>query len=299
MRNFGRHIREAFLGLFRHSANTIATIFTMFISLLLVSFFIIVVMNLAFLTKEVESSLTLSALADYEVTDVKKNAIESSIQRIEGVTKVEYRTSEQEFDYYIDQNKDLKEFYESYRDDNPFHPTFLISVENGELLADVKNKVSAIDGIESVHDGGDNTYKLVSILHDVRLSGLILVIGLFVLAVYLIYNTINLSIDGRKSEIGIMRIVGARNGFIRAPFIIEGIIHGIIGAFFSLLLSVSAYLYIYSSTSGVILGVFTLLNPMPYMLYVAGIVLGIGVLSGIIGSFISVTKSLRHFRWRK
>ena len=296
MRNLGRHIREAFLGLFRHSANTIATIFTMLISLLLVSFFIIVVMNLAFLTKEVESSLTLSALADYEITDVKKNTIESSIRGIEGVSEVEYRTSEQEFDYYIDQNKDLKEFYESYRDDNPFHPTFLISVEDGELLANVKNRVSAIDGIESVHDGGDNTYKLVNILHDVRLSGLILVVGLFVLAVYLIYNTINLSIEGRKSEIRIMRIVGARNGFIRAPFIIEGIIHGIIGAFFSLLLSISAYLYIYSSSGGVVLGVFTLLNPMPYMLLVAGIVLGVGVLSGVIGSFISVTKSLRHYR---
>lgn len=296
MRNFGRHIREAFLGLFRHSANTIATVFAMFLSLILVSFFAILALNLAYLTREVESTLTLSALADFEITDVNKSSIEASIRKIEGVTEVEYRSSEQEFDYYIEQNKDLKEFYESYRDDNPFHPTFLISVEDGELLNDVKNKVLAINGIDSVHDGGENTYKLVSILHDVRLSGLILVIGLFVLAVYLIYNTINLSIEGRKSEIGIMRIVGARNGFIRAPFIIEGIIHGIIGAFFALLISVSAYLYIYSSTSGVLLGVFTLLNPMPHMLYVGGFVLGSGILSGIIGSFISVTKSLRHFR---
>ena len=212
------------------------------------------------------------------------------------VVSAEYRSSEQEFDYYIEQNKDLKDFYETYRDDNPFHPTFIISVSDGSLLDTVKDKVSSIKGIDSVHDGGDNTYKLINILQSFRISGLILVGGLVLLAIYLIYNTIKLSIESRSSEISIMRIVGATKGFIRAPFLVEGIIIGVIGAFFSLLLTVVAYLYLYSSSDGALFGVFTLVNPIPYIIYVSLGVLGIGVLSGLIGSFFSVNKSLRSVR---
>lgn len=292
----GRHIKEGFIGFFRHPANSVATVFTMFVSLLLVSFFLVAVTNLGNLTKEVENSLSLSALVEYDTSDAQIKGIQKSIEKIEGVVKVEYRTSEQEFDYYIEQNKDLKQFYEQYRDDNPFHPTFLVSVETGDLLDDVKAKVATIKGIDSVHDGGDNTYKLISILSNVRLFGFALVGALILLAIYLIYNTIKLSIESRSSEIGIMRIVGATNGFIRAPFLVEGIIIGIIGALCALLITVVAYLYLYSSSDGVLLGVFTLINPIPYIIYVSLIVVGIGVLSGLIGSFLSVTKSLRSVR---
>ena len=292
----GRHIKEGFIGFFRHPANSIATVFTMFISLLLVSFFLIVVFNLGNLAKEVESSLSLSALVSNNASDDDIRVIQDNIKKIEGVVSAEYRSSEQEFDYYIEQNKDLKDFYETYRDDNPFHPTFIISVEDGELLDVVKNKVSGIKGIDSVHDGGDNTYKLIGILRSVRIFGFALVAALILLAIYLIYNTIKLSIESRSSEISIMRIVGATKGFIRAPFLVEGIIIGVIGAFFSLLITVIAYLYLFSSSNGVLFGVFELLDPLPHIIYISLGVLGIGMLSGFIGSFFSVNKSLRSVR---
>ena len=293
----GRHIKEGFIGFFRHPANSIATVFTMFISLLLVSFFLIVVNNLDNLTKEIEDSLSLSALVDFDVSDSQITTIQKSIEGIEGVVKVDYRTSDQEFDYYIEQNKDLKDFYEGYRDDNPFHPTFIISTESGEMLDDIKVKVGNIKGIYSVHDGGDNTYKLIDILYNVRLFGVILVGCLILLAIYLIYNTIKLSIESRNSEISIMKIVGATKGFIRAPFLVEGIIIGIIGAFFALLLTIVAYLYIYTATSGVLFGVVTLLEPFPYIvIYDSLIVLGIGIITGFIGSILSVNKKLRSVR---
>ena len=153
-----------------------------------------------------------------------------------------------------------------------------------------------IKGIDSVHDSGDNTYKLIGILQNVRIFGLALIAALTLLAIYLIYNTIKLSIESRSSEISIMRIVGATKGFIRAPFLVEGIIIGIIGAFFSLLFTVVAYLYLYSSSNGVLFGVSTLLEPVPHIIYISLAVLGIGILSGLIGSFFSVNKSLRSVR---
>lgn len=292
----GRHIKEGFIGFFRHSANSIATVFTMFISLLLVSFFLVLVTNLGYLTKEVESSLSLSVLLKYDISDSDVKKIEGEIYKIGGVVSAEFRTSEQEFNYYIEQNSDLEDFYETYRDDNPFHPTFLVSVASGELLDDVKSHISTIEGVYSVHDGGDNTYKLVDILQKIRIVGLCIVIALILLAIYLIYNTIKLSIESRTFEISVMKIVGATKWFIRAPFLIEGIIIGVLGAFFALLLTIVSYLYLYTTSNGVLLGVFSLLNPMPYLLYVSGFVLLIGILSGLFGSFLSVSKSLRSVR---
>lgn len=295
-RRLGRHIKEGFIGFSRHTANSVATVFTMFVSLLLVSFFLIVVFNLANLTKEVEGSLSLSALLEYDLKDSDIKTIETKINAIEGVSKVEYRSSEDEFNFYIEQSGELKDFYESYRDDNPFHPIFLVSVENGEMFDEVKNNISSIKGIDSVHDGGDNTYKLIDVLHKVRVFGLGLVIALILLAVYLIYNTIKLSIEGRDKEIQIMRIVGATRGFIRAPFLIEGMIIGFIGAFITILLTVVGYYYLYTSTSGAVLGAFDLLNPYPFLIYISLVVLGIGLLTGLVGSFMSVTRVLRKVR---
>lgn len=295
-RRLGRHIKEGFIGFTRHTASSVATVFTMFVSLLLVSFFLIVVFNLANLTKEVENSLSLSALVEYDLTSDKIKEIENKINMIDGIASVEYRTSEDEFNFYIEQNSDLKDFYETYRDDNPFHSTFLVSVVDGDTLDEIKEQISLIDGIDSVHDGGDNTYKLIDILHKVRLFGLGLVAALILLAVYLIYNTIKLSVEGRNNEIEIMRIVGATRGFIRAPFLIEGMIIGFIGALVTILISVVGYYYLYTSSSGALLGAFDLLNPNPFLIYISLVVLGIGLVTGLIGSFMSVTRILRKVR---
>lgn len=295
-RRFGRHIKEGFIGFARHTASSVATVFTMFVSLLLVSFFLLLVFNLANLTKEVESSMSLSALVEYDLNDSRIQAIEKKISSIEGVSNIEYRSSEDEFNFYIEQNSDLKDFYEGYRDDNPFHATFLVNVADGDTLDDIKDVISKIDGIDSVHDGGDNTYKLIDILHKVRVFGLGLVIALILLAVYLIYNTIKLSVEGRNNEIQIMRIVGATRGFIRAPFLIEGMIIGFIGAFITILLSTIAYYYLYTSTNGVLLGAFDLLNPYPFLINISLVVLGIGLLTGFVGSYFSVTRILRKVR---
>ena len=178
-----------------------------------------------------ESSISLVALIDYDVTDTSQiNNMKNSIVSMQGVETVEYRTKDQEFDFYNETYPDMVEFSELYREDNPFHDTFIVYLNDGSLLQTVKNNIGAINGIDSVEDGGSNTYTLINILHVTRNAGGILILALIGLAVYLIYNTIKITIATRKDEIWIMRNVGARNGYIRAPFLVEGIIIGIFGA---------------------------------------------------------------------
>lgn len=297
LRRFGRHIKEGFIGIGRHFSMAISSIASVTITLLLIGLFLILVVNLNVLTKEVETSISLSALVSYDIKDENElNSIKSSIKKIAGVKEVDYQSKDEEFTYYVEQYPDLSDFYELYRSDNPFHDVFLVSVESGEQLESVKTAVEKVNGIESVHDGGSNTYVLINALDKVRIFGGVLVLGLTLLATYLIYNTIHITIAARETEIWIMRNVGARNGYIRAPFLVEGIIIGILGSIAPIGILIGSYLYAYDVSKGVILGVFNLLPPYPFLLYLSLTLLGIGVVVGFIGSYFSVTKSLRRTR---
>ena len=296
-RRLFRHIKEGFIGVKRHFAMAVSSASAVTITLLLVGVFGVLAINIAYLTREIEESISLVALIDYDVTETSTiSSIEKQIKSIEGVDSVVYRTKDEEFDYYNETYPEMVEFSELYREDNPFHDTFIIYMTEDASLNTVKDNVARINGISSVEDGGSNTYTLISILHTVRTAGIVLISALIALAVYLIYNTIKITIAARKDEIWIMRNVGAKNSFIRAPFLVEGIIIGIIGSILPIGLVAYGYYRLYEATGGILAGVMNLVPIYPFLLYLCLILLGIGVLVGFIGSYISVCKYLRLTR---
>lgn len=297
IRRFFRHLKEGFIGVGRHFGMAISSSASVTITLLLIGFFLVVVYNLNLITIDIESSISLSALVDYDVTNTAAiDTLKQQIQIIDGVKSVDYKSKDEEFTYYVEMYPDIKEFNELYRDSNPFHDAFLVNVVDGSQMESVKAKIETINGISSVHDGGSNTYILIDVLNKVRVFGGILVLSLSVLAIYLIYNTISITIRSRETEIWIMKNVGAKNGYIRAPFLVEGIIIGVIGAIIPVLAMVASYLYFYRKFDGVVLGVFNLVKPSPFLLYLCLLLLAIGVFVGFVGSYLSVSKLLRSKR---
>lgn len=297
IRRFFRHIKEGFVGFGRNFSMAISSVISVTITLTLIGLFFTIIFNLNALTTEIEGSISLSALVSYNVTSESElNKIEGQLKNINGVSNVEFRSKDEEFTYYIEQYPDLKDFYEGYRNDNPFHDAFMISAEHGDDLDNIKKEVERVGGIDSVHDGGSNTYLLVDIFSKIRTGGMILVLALTFLATYLIYNTIRVTIQARETEISIMRMVGARNGYIRAPLLVEGIIIGILGSILPIILMIFGYAYIYDTSGGVLLGALRLIPPMPYVLYLSLILVGIGVFVGFVGSYFSVTRTLRRTR---
>lgn len=296
-RRLSRHIRDGFVGVIRHFGMAVSSASAITITLLLVGVFTALALNVANLTKEIESNISLVALIDYDVTDKTTiNTMKKQIESINGVEKVIYRTKDEEFDFYNEQYPEMIEFSELYREDNPFHDTFIVYMNENSTLDIVKTNVSRINGISSVEDGGSNTYTLINILESVRAAGLGLILALIALAVYLIYNTIKITIGSRKDEISIMRNVGAKNSYIRAPFLIEGIIIGILGSIIPIAAVIYGYYYLYIMTNGVLAGVLTLIGLYPFCLYLGLFLLGIGIVVGFIGSYISVCKYLRLTR---
>lgn len=296
-RRFARHIREGFIGVKRHFAMAFSSASAITITLLLVGVFAAFAANLAMLTKEIEQSISLVALVDYSVTDSSSiTSIQQQIESIDTIDRIEFRTKDEEFDFYNENYPEMVEFSELYRDDNPFHDAFIIYLKDGTDMETTKVKVDSIPGISSVEDGGANTYTLITILHTIRNVGAIIIMALVALAVYLIYNTIKITIAARKDEIWIMRNVGAKNGYIRAPFLVEGVIIGIIGSIIPIIIVMYGYKKLYDYTSGSIMGIINLIPTIPFILYLGGGLLLIGVLVGFIGSYISVCRYLRVTR---
>lgn len=294
IRRFFRHIKEGFFGVGRHLGMALSSASAVTITLIIIGIFIVITLNLYEVTKSIEGSISIVATIKDEY-DSDHLTIQERIDKIDGVESIIYHTKDQEFDYYLDTMGDdsLREFYESYRDDNPFKAAFIIYTDDGNKIESIKTQLDNMIEIDSTSDGGSNTYVLVGVLDHVRVVGGILVVALIILAMYLIYNTIKITIASRSDEIWIMRNVGAKNGYVRAPFLVEGIIIGFLGSVIPMLAAVFGYIYLYQSVSGRLFGAFVLIEPHPFVLYVAGLLLAIGIVVGFVGSYISVFKYLR------
>ena len=300
IRRFFRHIREGFYGVGRHAAMSVASASAVTITLLIISIFMIVTGNMQEVTKNIEGSVKISAFVAYDHEEQSQlDMLQATIKNLEHVVGVEYSSKEVEFDLLLAtyENEDAKAGLETYREDNPLHDAFYVEVDDGDALKETAEKILAMEGIETVNYGGDSALMFVEALNSVRVGGAVLVLGLSALAIFLIANTIKLTIYARSNEIAIMRDVGATNGFIRAPFVVEGMIIGALGAIIPILFTVFGYIFLYDKLGGVLFSeMFKLTPPHPFVLQLSLVLLGIGMAVGLIGSFMSVTK---YLRWKR
>ena len=296
-----RPIKEGFRGVGRHWAMSISSAMAVTVTLLIVSLFLVFSYHLQKFTRNFESSMEIAVTIsyDYEST-ADKDRIQKEIESIEGVKGVTYFTKEQELEFYLSRFEDerTKEAFKPFIGErNPMHDAFYVETDTGAQLSDVADKIRTIEGVDQVEYGGDSTLSVVSMMMSVRRFGLFFVVILGLLAIFLIQNTIKLTIYARIDEIKIMRDVGASNGFIRAPFVWEGVITGFMGAIIPIVVTIYAYISVYRATGGIIFAdIFTLVKPIPFLYYLSAIIAGLGIVVGLIGSYLSVTRYLREKR---
>ena len=296
-RRIGRTFKEAFWGLTHHLAMAISTANAITITLVLVSVLTVLIANVSQITYDVEDDIQLYVKIEKSVEDSEIEAMQSKVSRIAGVENVEYSDADAELDRFIAAYGESGKMYEVYRDDNPLSRVFIVKIADGYSLADVSKQISTVEGIDSVDFGGATVEDFVKLLNGTRKVGLVFALALTLLAIFLIYNTIKITINSRKEEIGIMRLVGATNGYIRAPLVLEGIFIGILGALIPILLTIFGYQYIYTTMDGqLVSGILKLLPVFPFTLYVSGFILAMGMLVGLVGSYLSAS---RYLRWKR
>lgn len=296
-----RPIKEGFRGVGRHWAMAISAAIAVTVTLILISIFLVFTFHLQKFTKSFEQQLHVYASVDSAYEDkAKEEQIRKEIENIKGVANIVYYDKAAEYEYYLDYFKDerVREYMKTYSAGvNPMRDAFYVEASQGTQIREIAEQIKGIEGIYEVNYGGQSTVDVVRAMEAVRKFGAILVAALSLLAIFLIQNTIRLTIAAREDEIRIMRNVGATNRFIRAPFVWEGMIIGFIGALLPIGLTIWIYKTAYDYSGGIIFSsMFEMEPPIPFLYYLCGIMLAAGILVGLLGSLFSVNKRLR---WRR
>ncbi len=290
-RTLRRHFKESFKSIGRNSWMTFASVSAVTVTLLLVGVFVLIMMNLNKVADDLENDVEIKVFISLETEEETIKSLESQISEIPGVESTDFSTKEEELtDLVLDFGDELRLFEQS----NPLFDVFYVKATDPQQTETVAKNIATLDNIKNVEYGKDKIEKLFNILNAGRNVGLILILALLFTAMFLISNTIRITIVARRREIEIMKLVGATNWFVRIPFILEGMWLGILGSIIPIGLVVVLYKNVTEYAQPRLSGeLFSLLEFTPFIYQVSALILLMGVFIGIWGSFMSIRKFLR------
>jgi cell division transport system permease protein len=294
IKTIGRHARESFKSIFRNGWMTAASIGAVTVTLLLVGVFFAIIMNLNSVATSIEKDVSIKVLVETTADENQKKALEQQINELEGVESVSYSSKENELNELIESFGEDGEVLKLYEQDNPLNDAFIVKARNPESTGDVAKAIQKLEFVYDVNYGQAQTEKLFQIISIARNVGLVLIIGLLFTAIFLISNTIKLTINARRQEIEIMRLVGATNGFIRWPFFLEGLWLGAFGSIIPISIIAIIYKNVQSYLEPHLGSTFIqLLDFSPFVYQLSGLLLLMGCVIGVAGSLMSIRKFLK------
>ena len=245
--------------------------------------------------KEIESDLTIVVFLDSDTTKDEVKDLTKEIKNTTNVESVTFQGKEEVKDQMSKESDTFKSVMSEWsKEDNPLKDTFKIKVKDATEISHTAKTIKKMDKVSLVRYGEGMVDKLVKAFTSIEKVAYGVVIALVVVTVFLIINTIKLTIFSRKREISIMRLVGASNFSIKTPFIIEGMFLGLIGSIIPVLLTTFGYLAFYKHFDGYLFTkLIELIKPEPFIYTTSGIVVVIGILVGMIGSASAVRKYLK------
>lgn len=310
--NLGYSTKEAFRHFFRNWTTSFGAVITIFLSLFIIGLFIVgsVLVNSAI--GNVEDQVTIQAYISDDASDEAVEAYQDKLERMDNVKNVEFVSKEDALEEYsssISSNADAT--LSALDGQNPLPRSFRIEMEDPSQVEAMADEIKAdsdfreivddantdiddkdADVAENVRYGQEEVSRLFQLTNYIRIAAVVLVALLTFVAFIFINNTIRLSITARRREIAIMRLVGASNGFIRGPFITEGVLQALLGALFSIgVLELFRNLVIPKVASGISFMSFNVPMEIYYATYGALVLLG--VIIGLFGSAIAMRRYLK------
>ena len=291
----GYLIGEGFRNTFKNKKSTFSAMLVMCISMLIFGLFFVLGENINHIMGTVEDAQAIQVFIEDGTSDDEIETLGEEIKQIDGVdsSRVEFLSREEGFEKYLQKYGDKAYLLEPYEDVIP--DSYIINFTKLELAQEVETAILKLDNVKKITSANETMQKLVSITNAIRIVTFAILAGLVIGAIFIISNTIKLTVYARGKEISIMKYVGATNSFIRWPFIVEGIIIGIVSACISILIVGGGYKLIATQLLGssVVqnLGI-TLVSfaDMFNMLIIVYLALGIGI--GVLGSAISMKRYL-------
>lgn len=294
-RMLGRSIRDAFKSVIRNFSLSLASTSCITITLIIVAIAIMASLNINNFTTEIEKDLTIVVFLDRDATEEDIKDVKTNIEKISNVEKITYISKDEVKKEMQQESEVLDKVLDGYSEgESPLKDTYQVKVKNIEQIKDTADRIKKINSVSVVRYGEGMVEKLVSAFDSVKKVTYGVVIALVVVTVFLIVNTIKLTISARRREIGIMRLVGASNFTIKTPFIVEGMILGLLGSIVPIIFTTYGYMAFYKHFDGYLFSkLIVLIKPEPFIYTTSLMVVIIGILVGMIGSASAVKKYLK------
>ncbi len=302
IRAIRRYFIEAMHGIFRNFSLSLASISCITITLIVVAISLVLSYNVENFSESIRKDVTVVMFLKGDTTSEDEAKIKKELESIENID-----ASTIEFKSKMDTAKELKEGNDVFattvdswtEETNPLLDSYMFKVKDIEIIDktvdEVKNLSFTKNKVNNINYGEDIVHQLVVVFNTVEKICIVAVVALILVTAFLIANTIKLAIYSRKREIEIMRLVGASNISIKIPFIIEGLFIGILGSIFPIFIAAFGYTSLYDFFGGKLFGsgLASLVSPTPFIYYVSGILIVIGIVVGMIGSYQAVKKYLK------
>ncbi|KPU43411.1 cell division protein FtsX [Oxobacter pfennigii] len=286
------YFKEGIQSIMRNKMMSIASISTVMASLLIFGVFFITLYNVNSVVKDVEGSVEIKVFLKDDITDEQKSDIESRLKLSEGVKEVEFESKRQALENFKEQLGEKADLVADIDPEEVMPNSYIIKMYGPQYVDGVVETLNSMSGIDKINDARSIMDRLIQITSFIKVLGLSLMGILLIVAVFLISNTIKLTVMARRREIGIMKYIGATDWFIRWPFIIEGVFLGTFGALFSAIILGYGYFVAVDATISRF-AIIQLVDPFEIVPYLAVMFISVGVVLGSIGSIISLRRFLK------
>lgn len=288
-------IKQGLQGLWRNRGMGAASVTS--ISAVLMILGIILILILSINNFVLDTTMKFDEIQVFLYDDISEetlSAIENTAKSKKGVISIMYQSKSQALDSLKKEWGEESYLLDGLEKDNPLPNSYIIKVEDIIYAENVVNSLKTLDGVEEVKYDKGVIDKLITVADYIRFGGIIIIAILVFVSVFLISNTIKLTVNSRRREINIMKYVGATNNYIRGPFIIEGVLFGLIGAIISIIIVYYGYEYFFDLVNEKLYSLFAVFLIAPKLIFtdIAIIFSAIGIGIGALGSLVSLKRFL-------
>ena len=296
IRTVRRYIRDAAKSVVRNFSLSLASISCIAITLIVVAFSLIISYNVENFTESIRKDVTMVIFLNKTAGNDDYSRIESAIRATGNVEKLTFKSKQDAAKETANGNEVFKTIVDGWTDDtNPLLDSYELKVKEVEEIKNTADKIKKIEKVETVSYGEDMVDQLIVIFDVVKKVSIGAVVALIVVTAFLISNTIKLAIYARRREIEIMRLVGASNISIKIPFVIEGLFLGLLGSIIPIIITIYGYISLYDFFGGKLFSssLAKLIEPTPFVYLSSLLLMIIGILVGMFGSWRAVRKYLK------
>lgn len=292
MNNSRYYTKTAFLSIVHNKLMSVSSVLTIGCCLFLFSVFMLFSLNINYISEQIKSQCEIQAYIDISIDGDEALTIASKVNGVPNVLDTAYETKEEAFRNYSERLSGNSVALEGLEGEDFLRNSVKISLEDLSLAEETANEVAKIPGIAEVINHQDTVDNVISVTSYIKNASFIIMFILMIVSLFIISNTIKLSVASRSGEIHIMKFVGATNWFIRWPFIIEGIIIGFIGSVLALAVTFSGYIPLYNSVTET----FPIIKLCAPGSMAATIILMVLAFGCLMGAFASIWSTTRHLK---